>query len=332
MKINRETYESIFIDYLDGRLSDNDLRSLVDFLDENPDLEQELKDLTEFSKKTELYTKVEPSFSSKELIKTPIFDQKVSNFDELCIAFYEGLLNEKEEQYLLELSESREDLMLTFESYGQLKIKADTSIVFPNKSSLTKHKKIVWHQYASYAASLIFVLGFIFYIQGEKGVQQNNVPVNYSENKDSNIEVLKEESVKTDSYAYVENTETEVEELTQTNEQVSKKKDVQLAHKVTPVTYDQERLDDFEQHSPLSYSRKGKLAYTNISELEQYLSEVFAEKNIDKSFEQEETNEKKITQKENKLFLNDYKKLQIATSIEDPYLFRKRILGSQPAE
>ena len=277
MNINRKTYESVFIDYLEGNLSDKDLRSLVEFLDVNPDLEQELKDLTEFSKKAKtLETNI--SFKSEELVRTSIFSEKETNFEELCISFYEGLLNEKEEQYLLELSESREDLLRTFEAYGKLKIKVDTSIVFPNKLSLKKHKKILWHQYVSYAASIIFVLGFVFYIQGEKSTQLKNEPVQYSKINESKTNLSSEERV--NSYAYSENVESETDNLVQDNRKVNKHKIVQVAYKVTPVRYDQEQLDDFEQHSPLSYSRKGKLAYSNLSDLEQYLSEVFAEKNI----------------------------------------------------
>jgi len=43
MKINRENYELYFVDYLDGNLSDYEIRMLEDFLLINPDLRTELE-------------------------------------------------------------------------------------------------------------------------------------------------------------------------------------------------------------------------------------------------------------------------------------------------
>ena len=45
MKINRNNYEMYFIDYLDGVLSPDLVSELLLFLDENPDLKEELSDL-----------------------------------------------------------------------------------------------------------------------------------------------------------------------------------------------------------------------------------------------------------------------------------------------
>ncbi len=328
--MSRETYESVFIDYLEGNLSDRDLKILVEFLDQNPDLEQELKELTSFSKNTEELIN-NSTFNSNTLIKEPVFDDTESNFDELCISFYEGLLSEKEEEQLLELTESSEDLLKTFEAYAHTKVKADESIVFPNKSSLKKHKQILWHQYASYAASIILVLGFVFYIQDGKDIQHNTEVSTYSYSANSYMDYPKVESFGEESpnYTKVEDIKENSEELMANNTTIQRQNPTNKTRKTIPVAYNKEQLENFEDNSPLSYSRKGKLAYSNLSDLEIHLAELFEEKNIDNnSIPEGIKSQNNVAPKKDR----SYKQaIQLATSI-DPFEYQKRILGSQPAE
>ena len=95
MKITRENYEVFFIDYLDGTLGPSGKAALNDFLDNNPDLRNELDefegllldpDETEYSWKKEL--KKETSEGSSVNAK---------NFDRYCIAKVEGDLEPAEE-------------------------------------------------------------------------------------------------------------------------------------------------------------------------------------------------------------------------------------------
>ena len=44
MDINRQNFETYFIDYLDGRLDPGQVAELLSFLEKNPDLERELKE------------------------------------------------------------------------------------------------------------------------------------------------------------------------------------------------------------------------------------------------------------------------------------------------
>ena len=41
MKINRNNYEIFFVDYSDGKLSENQIENLMAFISLNPDLEEE---------------------------------------------------------------------------------------------------------------------------------------------------------------------------------------------------------------------------------------------------------------------------------------------------
>ena len=42
MKITRDNYESFFIDYIEGNLPENMIDQFLDFLNQNPDLKEEL--------------------------------------------------------------------------------------------------------------------------------------------------------------------------------------------------------------------------------------------------------------------------------------------------
>ncbi len=328
MKINKNTYESFFIDYLDGNLSDNEIKILIDFLDQNPDLENELRDLTSFTKQQNTKTSDSIQFDNSFLKRKPIFDEKESNFDELCISFYEGLLNKKEEKQLLNLTEHKADLATIFDTYALTKTKPNYSIIYPNKASLKKQKKILWKQYTAYAASIILILGFIFYIPNNKPTQSTTGTNLYTSSILKRNKATKK-IIKYDSYTSLEKTR-EVQTFNKSSEtKLNNHKD---SHKTTTVSYNQKKIENIKKTNPLINSRKGKLAYSNLSKLELHLSKLFNEKNINKESFSEEINEIKhqTSTKNNTNPSNLFnKQFQLATTIE-PIQYQKQILGSQP--
>jgi len=162
VKINRETYEQVFIDYLEGNLTDVQLKELIVFLDNNPDLQQELKEITSYAKKDE-EIETPKSFVKDSLKKTNLLQDDKSNFDELCIAFHENQLSEKQENILLEMIEKSPKLNKEFHLYANLKYKPDFSIIYPNKQQLLKKQRKILPAYFSYAASIILIVSFVFY-------------------------------------------------------------------------------------------------------------------------------------------------------------------------
>jgi hypothetical protein len=335
MKISRETYEHYFIDYLEGNLSDDEIKILIDFLDQNPDLEDELRDITSFSKQqAPILNFTKSSLLASSLKKENIFEENESNFEDLCISFYEGALSDKEEQLFLELAESREDLMLTFENYAHTKAKSDLSIIFPNKSTLKKQKKILWQQYISYAASIIFILGFVFYISNKSSRRELNTNTYSQISSEKKIEKhLSEKNLPLASQTKIEKPFSNKLK----NKKLKTQKKIKIKHKISPVTYREDELNisnEQEEQSPLIHSRKGKLAYSNLSELELHLSKIFKERKIDDVSFSQEINQIKG---ESKLKNNDYSikqfnnPFQLAISI-DPIRYKKQILGSQPVE
>ena len=103
MNINRQNYESILVDYLDGRLSPEDEAELMLFLLKNPDIAEEVEGLQDAS--------INPSkiqYPNKAVLKK----QSVQPFginneiDYLCIAELEGDINEKEKAVLKTVGET----------------------------------------------------------------------------------------------------------------------------------------------------------------------------------------------------------------------------------
>jgi hypothetical protein len=136
MNINRQNYEVYVVDYFDGKLNPAERAELMYFLSVNPDLEDEFNNFGEHSVPIANF-----EFKEKESLKKNMGDiSSVSekNFDEFCIAAFEGDLDKKSEEkleyYLMNHPEKRKD----YETYGKLKLVPDKKTVYPYKTQLTK--------------------------------------------------------------------------------------------------------------------------------------------------------------------------------------------------
>ncbi|MBA7530332.1 hypothetical protein ES705_22535 [subsurface metagenome] len=165
MDINRQNFETYFIDYLDGRLDPGQVAELLSFLEENPDLERELKEFENIQIKPG-----EILFPGKESLKKTISDIPVineSNFEEYCIAKIEGDLRAKDEvileQYLADFPRKRKD----FELFSKTKLQPDP-IFFKDKALLKKPyadlrigRRTMWAYVSAAASIVIFLILFI---------------------------------------------------------------------------------------------------------------------------------------------------------------------------
>ena len=142
MKINRNNYGAYFIDYLDGNLDEKLVDDFLEFLQQNPDLKEELALFQSVSLEPE-----EINFSKKDLLYKNKFDLE-DNFNRASVASLEGDLNSDEkaefENYLQSHPEKRKD----FQLFEKTKVSPDLSIHFDNKNSLYKRSKgrtiIMW--------------------------------------------------------------------------------------------------------------------------------------------------------------------------------------------
>jgi hypothetical protein len=136
MNINRENYEAIMLDFMEGRLSVADQDEVLDFLMLNPDVMEEIKDLNALSLEPEKIV-----FDSKHRLTKTFPDQTskpdVSNFEMFAIAYLENDLEpEQSLEFETFLSENK-DHQQAFELWSKTKLPAEF-FLFPFKKELKK--------------------------------------------------------------------------------------------------------------------------------------------------------------------------------------------------
>lgn len=135
MSINRQNYESILVDYLDGKLSKKDEAELMLFLLKNPDIAEEFDGVKEVS--------INPNntyFPNKNLLKKSNFQGLGINneIDYLCIADLEGDINSNEKEKLNEQIENDESIRRIQTIFSNTKLTVPHEIVYPHKSNLKR--------------------------------------------------------------------------------------------------------------------------------------------------------------------------------------------------
>lgn len=171
MNINRDNYESYFLDYMEGRLSQEEKETFERFLKFNPDLEKEMDSIRLLKIPVE-----EISFPGKDKLKKEIPTAEHAfnpdQFDLFCIAYLEGDLTEKQrssmEKYMVENPSAREIL----EKFRLAHLPPET-IEYPDKQSLRRKpsRVIDWRIFAPVAAAA--ALAFFFFI----GPGEDTAPV-----------------------------------------------------------------------------------------------------------------------------------------------------------
>jgi hypothetical protein len=136
-RIDRNNYETFFIDYLDGSLPVGEIDQLLDFLTENPDLAEELKDL----EKIKLQPSDASGFSFQHLKKTDLDLPEV--FEETCIRAIENDLNEIDKELFQQHISKNKDHWKKYELFRSTILEPNPLIVFENKQHLKKKGNVV---------------------------------------------------------------------------------------------------------------------------------------------------------------------------------------------
>ena len=161
MEINTNNYEAYFIDYLEGNLDEQLVDEFIEFLQQNPDLKDELSLLEK------VYIEPENiSFINKDnLFKQKLDSEKV--FNKAVIANLEGDISVSDklelEKYIIENAEKKRDVLL----FGKTKLQPDKTIVFSKKKQLyhysIQRNVLLWA--GSVAAILIIAFAFFTLIE-----------------------------------------------------------------------------------------------------------------------------------------------------------------------
>lgn len=157
-KINTSNYEAYFIDHLEGNLSESDTILLMQFLNQYPELKNELEEF-EVVKVNDAPTTLEESFKS-QLLKEE--ETALSRLDYLLIAELEGQLSPEETRELNRLEKADSNLQNEKRLFAKTVLKSSESLVFFGKEQL-KHKGnviVLYQRVAAIAAILIAALFF----------------------------------------------------------------------------------------------------------------------------------------------------------------------------
>lgn len=157
MKININNYEAYFIDYLEGNLDELLVNDFIEFLQNNPDLKEELSLFESVS--------VEPeniSFNNKEELYKEKYDSE-KEFNKAAIANLEGDIitcdKSELENYIVKHPEKKKDIAL----FNKTKLNPDETIIFSKKKKLYRYSVgktfLLW----SGRVAAVLVLAFAFF-------------------------------------------------------------------------------------------------------------------------------------------------------------------------
>ncbi len=185
MNITRDNYEAFIIDYLDGKLDPVQSAELINFLSQNPDLEEEFNEFENIRVDSSKEMKPDKEKLKKGFSDMPVINDE--NFDEFCIARFEGDLNENDEtrlgEYLKEHPEKQKDLAL----YSKIHLAPDFNIIYTEKHSIKKTSPFAGRKnlllYASSIAAAILVFILLVYMPGKnrEGMFEIRVAENITE-------------------------------------------------------------------------------------------------------------------------------------------------------
>lgn len=156
-RISIFNYEAFYLDYLEGTLSEEDTKMLLQFLEEHPECRMEEEDLVT------LDDVVPMTFSGKQNLKQvdeegPIVADNVEHF---MIADAEGILSEEKTAELDAVVANNEDLEATRRRYNAVYYTPEESVVYGAKGDLKQRRTIALWPYMTGAVAAAAVVAIM---------------------------------------------------------------------------------------------------------------------------------------------------------------------------
>lgn len=154
---NLSYVEYLFISKLEGTLTSEEEVELEKIIESNSELRTQNNTYSKLKLQPE---KVSLPFSKLELKTSDI--ENISYIDNLIIAKAEGVISEKENKELEQIISGNKKLQSLVSEYQNLKLKADESIVYPNKKEL-KRSNVVNIRRATVVISTLAAMLIVFF-------------------------------------------------------------------------------------------------------------------------------------------------------------------------
>lgn len=160
MNINRHNYEEYFILYLDNELGSEDRRMVEEFVQQHPDLKEELDTLLQYK----LVPDTHIIFEGKEELMKENGHSLVTaaNYEEWLSLYIDNELSAEQKQLVDQFIANSPAAQLELELFRQTKLQPE-NIVFADKASLyrkeEKIRRIIPVRWRAAAAILILLLG-----------------------------------------------------------------------------------------------------------------------------------------------------------------------------
>jgi len=155
MKITRANYESFFIDYIEGNLPESMIDQFLDFLNQNPDLKEELHLFEEVNLPEEHVV-----FQEKKQLHKNAADEK-SRLENIAIAYLEGDWDADENKTVESYLFTNPEFKREYDLFARTQLKPDFEIKYPEKRKLYRKSgaTIVMNWVARAAAVIVLVWG-----------------------------------------------------------------------------------------------------------------------------------------------------------------------------
>lgn len=170
MKIDRTNYESYFIDYMDGNLPPERIDDFLDFLRDNPDLEEELQAVSNLKLESE-------HIELQDKNSLFLIAQKQEEFRTMqAVSFLEGDMTAAEQMQFLKLAEQEENTLKTLTALQKTKLKPDFSIGCPQKEKLLRKKRPTISLWMPRVAAVLLI-GITAYALISQLVPEKPIPI-----------------------------------------------------------------------------------------------------------------------------------------------------------
>jgi len=168
MKITRENYEPFFMDYIEGNLPESMIDQFLDFLNQNPDLKEELHLFEEVN-----LPKEHVVFQEKQQLHKSSADE-TRRLENIAIAYLEGDWDVAENKTIETYFSTNPEFKREYDLFAKTQLRPDFEIKYPEKQKLYRKSgaTIVMNWVARVAAVLVLIWGINSVIQTQNAPEQ----------------------------------------------------------------------------------------------------------------------------------------------------------------